>query len=284
VNQVTSGADVADRSLPFTRGSHWVDTVDRVGNDALMAPERRIVLDNVHNFRDLGGYPTTDGRTIRWRVLFRADGLSAMSPADLEVMRELGLRTVIDLRSNKEIDERGCFPHEDVPVSYHHLSVIDTTWSEDTERVLPDDEADWLTWAYEQMLDRGAPRFADALRVLAEPEVYPAVFHCAAGKDRTGLLSALVLALLGVSDDDIVADYALTAEAMLRMREWIRVNRPEGASLFDEVPSAYLSADPEAMRRTLARLTEEHGSIRQYVASIGVEAEIVEAIRDSLLV
>ncbi len=61
------------------------------------------------------------------------------------------------------------------------------------------------------------------------------------------------------------------------MREWIRVNRPEGASLFDEVPSAYLSADPEAMRRTLARLTEEHGSIRQYVASIGVEAEVVEA-------
>ena len=86
-----------------------------------------------------------------------------------------------------------------------------------------------------------------------------------------------------MSDDDIVADYALTAEAMLRMREWVRVNRPEGATLFDEVPSAYLSADPEAMRRTLGRLTEEHGSIRNYVASIGVEAEVVEALREALL-
>src|SRR6478736_8770622 len=164
VNPVTSGDDVAHRSIPFIRAPHWVGTVDRVGNDALMVPERRIVLDNVHNFRDLGGYSTTDGRTIRWRMLFRADGLSGMSAADLEIMRELGLRTVIDLRSNKELDERGRFPHEDVPVSYHHLSVIDTTWSEDTERVPPEDEAEGLTWAYEQMLDRGAPRFADALR------------------------------------------------------------------------------------------------------------------------
>jgi protein-tyrosine phosphatase len=278
------GVNVAYGSFPFIRAPRSVGTVGRVANDALMVPERRIVLDNVHNFRDLGGYSTTDGRSIRWRMLFRADGLAGMSAADLEVMRELGLRTVIDLRSNKELDERGRFPHEDVPVSYHHFSVIDTTWTEDTERVVPDDEAEWLTWAYEQMLDRGAPRFADALRVLAEAEVYPAVFHCAAGKDRTGLLSALVLALLGVSDDDIVADYALTAEAMQRMREWIQINRPEGASLFDEVPSAYLSADPSAMRRTLARLTEEHGSIRSYVASIGVEAEVVEAIRDALLV
>ncbi len=142
---------------------------------------------------------------------------------------------------------------------------------------------EFLTWAYSRCSIAARPRVADAFRILADAEVYPAVFHCAAGKDRTGLLAGAAAGPLGVTDDDVVADYALTAEAMPRMREWIRVNRPEGASLVDEVPAAFLAADPEAMRRTLARLTEEHGSIREYVASLGVEAEVVEALRDALL-
>ena len=91
-------------------------------------PRRLIVLDAVHNFRDMGGYPTDDGRTTRWRTLFRADGLYRLAGADLEVVRELGLRTVIDLRSDAELQERGTFPHAQHPVAFHHVPVIDSTW------------------------------------------------------------------------------------------------------------------------------------------------------------
>jgi protein-tyrosine phosphatase len=277
------GVNVAYGSFPFIRAPRSVGTVGRVANDALMVPERRIVLDNVHNFRDLGGYSTTDGRSIRWRMLFRADGLAGMSAADLEVMRELGLRTVIDLRSNKELDERGRFPHEDVPVSYHHFSVIDTTWTEDTERVVPDDEAEWLTWAYEQMLDRGAPRFADALRVLAEAEVYPAVFHCAAGKDRTGLLAALLLGSLGVAHDHIVEDYALTQATMDRFLAVAATEDPEAAQAIADTPATFFMADPAAMALVLTDLERDHGSIPAYVRTLGVTDDQLAHLQDLLL-
>ena len=142
--------EVAHRSPPFIRRWHIGSVPSNLWEmTRSMVPERLIALDNVHNFRDLGGYSTTDGRTIRWRMLFRADGLHGMSPADLEIVRELGLRTVIDLRSNKELDERGRFPHEDSagelppPVGHrHHLVGGHRAGGAATMR------RNGLTWAY----------------------------------------------------------------------------------------------------------------------------------------
>src|SRR3954447_3221274 len=89
-------------------------------------PARLVPLEAVHNFRDLGGYPTADGRTTRWRVLFRADALDRLTPADLDQLRPLGLRPVLDLRSPAEL-ALGRFPVEDHPVSFHHLPVVDVS-------------------------------------------------------------------------------------------------------------------------------------------------------------
>ena len=98
----------------------------------------------------------------------------------------------------------------------------------------------------------------------------PAVFHCAAGKDRTGLLAALLLGSLGVSHDDIVADYTLTVEGMARFRVWAAREWPEWAERMASMPPAFTAALPEAMRHILDELCAEHGSIRNYVRSIGV--------------
>ena len=91
-------------------------------------PLATVALTGVFNFRDLGGYAAADGRTVRWRTLFRADGLDRLTPADVEVLRPYGLRTVVDLRMAHELEEKGRFPVDSYPVTFHHLSVMDKTW------------------------------------------------------------------------------------------------------------------------------------------------------------
>lgn len=243
-----------------------------------LADDRRLVpLDAVHNFRDLGGYRTADGRTTRWRTLFRADGLYKLTAPDVEVLRPLGLRTVIDLRTERELVDWGRFPVEDHYVHFHHVSVIDLTWGEGAgpDQALPVE--DFLYEAYLDMLDQGADQFARALRLLALPGALPAVFHCAAGKDRTGILAALALGALGVDHATVAADYGLTRDAMARMRAWAETARPEWVEQMRSQPAAWVAAEPVAMHRFLDHLAAGHGSVRDYVRAIGVgEAELAE--------
>lgn len=256
------------------------ETLPQIGSD----PRRVVALDAVHNFRDMGGYPTYDGRTTRWGRLYRADGLYRLAGDDLEAVRRLGLRTVIDLRTEQELDVRGTFPREYHPVRFHHLSVMDTTWSslpevEITER----SPAEFLEWAYLRMLNEGADRFARAIDHLAEADVLPAVFHCAAGKDRTGVLAMLILGSLGVREEYIVADYALTEQATDRLREWARRSAPDQYTTMADTPTVFMAAVPEAMHAVLATITERHGSIRDFVLHLGVPEESLDALQDQLL-
>ena len=249
-----------------------------IGDDA-----RRLVrLDAVHNFRDMGGYPTADGRTTRWRTLFRADGLYRLTGADLDVVRTLGLRTVVDLRTPRELDERGTFPRDEHPVDFHHVSVITRTWDAD-EADRFSDAADFLEYAYLTMLDDVPERFGEAFERLAAPGALPAVFHCAAGKDRTGLLAMMILGSIGVLDDYIVADYAMTEAGMERMREWARREYPDMYENMNNSPSVFSAAVPEAMRRMLAHVRERHGSVRSLVLALGVTPESIERLADALL-
>ncbi|MFZ9630119.1 MAG: tyrosine-protein phosphatase [Ilumatobacteraceae bacterium] len=247
-------------------------------------PQRLIALDAVHNFRDLGGYPTTGGRTTRWRTLFRADGLYRLTTDDLEVVRTLQLRTVIDLRTEQELTNSGRFPFEYHPITFHHVPVIDSTWTGlPQDEVRDRDPAEFLEWAYLDMLNQTPERFARAFEHLCEADVLPAVFHCAAGKDRTGVLSMLVLGALGVPDEVIVADYALTTEATDRMREWARREAPELGERLAAVPAAFVASVPEAMRRVIAVVNERHGSLRGLVRAIGVGDDAVAHLQSVML-
>ncbi|MEY2444594.1 MAG: protein-tyrosine phosphatase [Ilumatobacteraceae bacterium] len=245
-------------------------------------PVRLVALEAVHNFRDLGGYATADGRCTRWRTLFRADGLYRLTAADVVALEPLGLRTVIDLRSSPELDERGTFPVDAHPVVFLHLPIIDATWATG-DPVEYDRDEDFLIWAYQEMLTVGAPRFAAAFAALAQPDALPAVFHCAAGKDRTGLLAALLLGSLGVSHDDIVADYTLTVEGMQRFRVWAAREWPEWFDRMATMPPAFTAALPEAMRHVIEELCAKHGSIRAYVRSIGVSDATLATLESVLL-
>jgi protein-tyrosine phosphatase len=254
------------------------------------APARLIPLTTVHNLRDLGGYPTSDGRTTRWRMLYRADGLYRLGWAgaegvadDLAVVEALGLHTVLDLRTEGELATWGRFPVEVHPVLFHHVPLMDVTWERDDtpDPALP--LAEVLLGKYLELLDEAEPQLARAFALLAQPGALPAVFHCAAGKDRTGLLAALLLGALGVPDAVVVDDYALTAPAMDRMRAWAERTDPQMAAAFASQPAAHLAAEPAAVEGLLQLLRDVHGTPRDYVRSLGVTNAVLFALEDALL-
>jgi len=246
------------------------------------AGPRQVLFEALFNVRDLGGYPTTDGRVTRWRTLYRADGLNRIVGPDLERLAELGLHTVLDLRTHGELEERGRFPIESIPVAYHHLPVLRETWEHwDVDADV--DAVAFLAERYREMLDDGAPALAEALTILADAVAYPAVFHCAAGKDRTGVLAAVILGLLGVDDDTVADDYGLSHLAMDTLVDWVRTNFPENLDAMTDQPAAFLAAPPRAMHELLGWVQAEHGSMEGYASSIGVGADVVSGLRANLL-
>jgi protein-tyrosine phosphatase len=244
-------------------------------------PDRRLGFRGSFNFRDLGGYPAADGRLVRWRTLYRADGIHRMPDDELDELGVMGVRTVLDLRTASEL-EHGRVEADHLGITHLHLPVLGETWK--PAELDPDaDAAVVLGSLYVQMLDVGAPALAESVRVLAEPARVPAVFHCAAGKDRTGVLAAIVLSVLGVDEDTIVGDYALSALAMDQLVERLRQDRPEALTAMNDQPSQYLMAPPEAMRHFLEHLRAEHGSAEGYVRGLGVEGDVIDALRVTLL-
>lgn len=249
--------------------------------EALADPPRRLPLSGCFNFRDLGGYPTSDGRRIRWRRLFRADGLTRLDADDCSVLAELGLTTVIDLRTVGEVDERGRVPEGHFEVEYHHLPLTDVLPPEaDLARYA---EPAFVTSRYLQLFSEGSQSIARAIEVLAEPDALPAVFHCSAGKDRTGVLSALVLGFLRVPDEIIVHDYALSGEAMVGMLEWLKKEYSDDVASVERYAPAVTSAHPEAMAEFLRLLREEQGGFDELADSLGV-SDAVKRLRSSLIV
>jgi protein-tyrosine phosphatase len=244
------------------------------------APARLIELEASFNFRDLGGYVGAAGRSVRWRRLFRADGLYRLTPADLELLGAFGLRTVIDLRTTAELDQTGRITWPTGELAFHHLPLMD---------VLPDDE-DYSQWAhsayvaeqYGQMLVEGGPVVGAVFDLLADPDNYPLAYHCMVGKDRTGVVSALVLSVLGVSDDVVAADYALSEAAMIRMMEWIRINRSDLFADLETKSASIVAAAPETMALFLKGVEATYGGAVGYLDSIG-RGGVAERLRELLL-
>jgi protein-tyrosine phosphatase len=243
---------------------------------------RRITLERAFNFRDLGGYAASERRTVRWGLVYRADGIHRIEGADLARVASLGIRTVLDLRTRGELDDHGRVPTESFAASYRHLPLLEQVW----ERDLPAAELDaveFLAGRYLDMLDQGASSILSALGTMADGARLPLVFHCSAGKDRTGVLAAILLSVLGVSDDDIAADYALSRAAMRELAEWVRTERPESYETMAAQPPAFLDAPPLAMRGFLVRARSRYGSLTSYVRDIGLSDRDIEALQSGLL-
>lgn len=255
-------------------------------NRARSAAGRRheIALGAVHNLRDLGGHPTVDrARRTRWRVLFRGAGLHRLAGEDARVVAGLGLRTIIDLRTEGEVTAVGSYPVARLPAEVHHLPMIQRMW--DHSRVDPEmPAARYLLERYEEMLVEGREAIARAVSVLAQPRALPAAFFCAAGKDRTGVLAAIVLDALGVQEACIVADYHVSEAHLGRIARGLRgASERSVYSAMILQPATVMAAPSEAMRLLLRSIRARHGSARGYLLEIGVQESALDALAGAFL-
>lgn len=244
------------------------------------ALDRSIQLDIVFNVRDLGGLRTVDGGEVRRGLVFRADGVNRLQGDDLETIRGLGLRTIIDLRTDGEVERHGRFPVEQHPVDWHSLPMIQRMWSDD-DLVATTGAADFLRDRYLDMLTDGAESLARIIELLAAGQ--PALFHCAAGKDRTGVVAAVLLGLVDVDRREIVADYHATAGAMAAFVDWLTIEHPENIDAMTSQPPEYLEAPPEAMAMFLDEVDARYGSMDGLADHLGVPATTVTRLRETLI-
>lgn len=256
---------------------------------------RWIDLAGAVNVRDLGGLSTYDGKTTRFGQLLRADNLQDLTDADIQrLVGTLGLRDIVDLRSGAELVLEGPGPLTRVPdVTIHHFSMLaeaDHQSGVDGEAVLPwaqeegeHNEADWLPPGefYLMMLKQRPESILGALRVMTFSQG-AALAHCAAGKDRTGVLVALVLTTVGVPREAIVEDYALSNIRMELIIDRLR-RTPTYAEDLDSRPMTSHFALPEAMNNFLDLAEEHFGGLMEWLASHGWTSDDTSALRARLL-
>ena len=231
---------------------------------------RQVQLEGAFNFRDLGGYQTISGQTSRWGMLYRSDDLFRLSERDCDQLNNLSIRTIVDLRTATEADLRGRPPLEKLNADYFRSSLIDI--SADHGFALGKTASDYVFQRYQQILVEGASNVAEVFRRLIEPNALPGVFHCAVGKDRTGLVAALALEVVGVNREQILEDYAMTALSIGAMMAWLDDNAPELASRIRQLPKIVMSSDPANLDRLLDWLSFAYGGSRCYLESNGINS------------
>ncbi len=239
----------------------------------------RITLarDGIFNARDLGGLPVGRGRRLRPGLVVRADALHRCGIESAAGLHDHGVRRVIDLRDTSERDHEGVFDGPDVEVL--HLPVLDPAYRWDDEAMAP---RDVLPHRYAEILTAFSPRFTAALESIAGAPGGVA-YHCAVGKDRTGLLTALLLGSLGADRDVIVEDYARSARAVALQVNWLWIRQlPEGQVSEVEMAEGVWSARPETMAATLDRLDRDHGGVAGYLRDAGLDDGVVAELRARL--
>jgi protein tyrosine/serine phosphatase len=251
-----------------------------VGEDRILAWEA------CYNAREIGGYPTEDDRRTRWRALVRTDNLYRLTPEGQAALRDYGVRTVIDLRFAQEI-EREANPFAEQQVSdekavprYFNLPVIDP---DDEEAKAATAAAESMLGEYIIILESSKERIAAVIKAVAAGlQAGGVLVHCHGGKDRTGIIVALLLSLVGVPREIIIEDYAMSE---------IRLEVPHSAWLEKQIEARgepmerprWMYSLPETMQGTLEYLDKEYGGPAGYLGSIGVAPDEMEAIREHLL-
>jgi protein-tyrosine phosphatase len=242
-------------------------------------PMRTVALTDLFNFRDLGGYPTHAGGQVAWGRLFRSDDLSRLTEPDVARFTALGIRTVVDLRRPEEVAVDGRIRAFD-GYAYEHVYLPHPVWQ---PADFPDTAARvrYLVERYGELVDHAGAEIGTALRMIADPGRAPLVVHCLAGKDRTGVVCGLTLSLLGVPDNQVADDFALSEQA--EAASWAVRTRddPDAAAR----RWTHIEVCPAgAMRQFLARTRERYGSVERYAASIGVTADHLATMRAHLVV
>ena len=245
-----------------------------------MPPKRHLPARGAYNIRDLGGYDTASGTTIPWRRFLRADSLHRLEKGEPDRLHRTGLRKVIDLRTPAELAEKPN-PFSDFGnVDFVNLPLFDDLSPAALSRTRRPGE-DPLYGFYMSALETRGPAIAAILGEIAAPRDGAVLFNCTAGKDRTGIIAALLLGLAGVPRDQIVADYTLTADLIPDLvTEFLALSRARGGDT--ESYARLLQSPAGTMTRMLDTLESRHGSIADYLLSTGMTAPRIDRLHRHL--
>ncbi|MEU8897163.1 tyrosine-protein phosphatase [Nocardia sp. NPDC048505] len=241
---------------------------------------RELPLRGAVNARDLGGLRTLDGRRVRRLRVLRSDLLTGLDAGDVAfLLTDCGLRTIVDLRAPGEIVTDGTGAVVDAVADYRNLHVYgaDRVRLDLTEVALDGNMFD----RYCEYLAHSSENIAAVLHLLAAPGQMPALIHCAAGKDRTGVVIALLLAVAGVRADDIIADYAATTPNIAALRA--RGGRAARPGADDRLPDWVFAADATTMRQFLTHLDTEYGGPGVWATRAGLDQATQQQLAENLL-
>jgi len=243
--------------------------------------ERHYPFEGCFNFRDIGGYLNQDGKRVKKGLYFRAGRQDRMSNKDLSQLSDLKISTQIDLRKPDEVLDQGKGPLEAMGTKYINIAVIPEGGSDQLSRLVGDTGISGKR--YLGYLEFGPTSWLRLFGILANEDNLPVVLHCTAGKDRTGVSTAFLLSVLGVSREVIEADYLLTNLDTERQADFIEstVGYPEG---YDRERMMAVAGVPEtAMKDFLDGVESKWGTVVEYLEKIGATQEQMDAIRANFL-
>lgn len=255
----------------------------------LLVSERILPLASIANFRDIGGYRTTDGRHTRWGLLYRSGSLGQLSGDDEAYVARLGIRTICDVRSAEEVREEPDRLPSNKPVYVHQPIFAGDNTRERLQALVftPRKLNGMMLEAYTaHILEFNVEFFKDFFERISQPDNLPLLIHCTAGKDRTGVTIALLLLMLGVPEETVVADYSLSnhyyphfhniMEPVVQRIAWM------GVSADDLKP--LLTAHPDTMRGMLAYLKEHYGTAEAYLRQkVGLDGGVIDQLKAQFL-
>ena len=260
--------------------------------------DRVIDLEGTSNTRDLGGYLTEDQRMIRSGQLIRSENLHRLTASDFEKLEELGVKTVIDLRTVREHDREPTVWQGDNPPQFHHFPIGDheNDWFRKQSRMIKQNRfsakqsREHMVEGYRMIADEGTPSYEKLMEVVLDESNWPILFHCNAGKDRAGVATTLILEAVGVDREVIMEEFLLTNELARtgKKAEFIaKQRRSAGTGRFSKAPSAeawfpIIGVQSEMLEAFYASVEADYGSMDDYLSAIGVDEEDRQELAASL--
>lgn len=234
---------------------------------------KRLPLRGIHNFRDLGGYPVGFDKMTKWKTFFRADGLFDIQKEDMDfILDYCGIETVIDLRGAQELEQRPNSFQNMPGIRFENVPFI----NEDRAQHEVADEWKILDAGYLDIARNSREKIKKAFDIIGETLPGAVLYNCTAGKDRTGILSCLLLATAGVPERDIISDYQVSCTYILK--DAVRV---AGDSVVD---MAYIRSDPKTLKGFIDFVTQEEGSLIGFIKACGVSSDCLSEIKAKFVV